>query len=201
MNKKSRQLLLIFAVVVFIIPGAFGAQNVVVLIPDGCDQSVLTAARWYKQYVLKDDEPLALDKMGVTGMVKTFMANSVITGSAAAATAFATGEKTTARFLGVGPDPDLYPNLTGFSSTIAPYAPIQSVLEAAKLRGKAVGLIATSRITHATPAAYACHIQDRGMDNEIMEHLVYQDLDVVFAGENGTCCPRKRAENAPMTKT
>jgi alkaline phosphatase len=182
MENRAKQLVIIFFAVILIAPSVFAAQNVIVLVPDGCDQSVVTAARWYKQHVLNDEQPLALDEMGVTGMVKTHMANSVITGSAAAATAFATGEKTTVRFLGVGPDPVLYPNLSGFNSTIAPYAPIQSVLEAAKLKGKAVGLVSTSRITHATPAAYASHIQDRGMDNEIMEHLVYQDLDVVFGG-------------------
>jgi alkaline phosphatase len=159
-----------------------GIRNVIVMIPDGCDQSVLTAARWYKKYVQGDDEPLALDKMGVTGMVKTYMANSVVTGSAAAGTAFATGHKTTVRFLSVGPDPGKASNLTGFGSSISPYAPIMTVLEGAKTRGKAAGLIATSRITHATPAAYGSHIDDRGKDNDIMEHLVYQDIDVVFGG-------------------
>jgi alkaline phosphatase len=55
-------------------------------------------------------------------------------------------------------------------------------LEAAKKAGKATGLVATSRITRATPAAYACHIDDRGKDNEIMEHMVYNEVDVVFGG-------------------
>ena len=112
--------------------------------------------------------------------MKIHMANSVITGSAAAATAFATGHKTTVRFLGIGPRPDDL--LTDLEPTAAPYAPIASVLEAAKLAGKSTGLVATSRITHATPAAYASHIQDRGWDNDIMEHMVYNNLDVVFGG-------------------
>ena len=77
-------------------------RNVIVMVPDGCSQSIQTLARWYKKRVLKDDEPLTLDGM-VSGMVKTHMANSVITGSAAAATAFATGYKTTVRFLAVAP--------------------------------------------------------------------------------------------------
>jgi alkaline phosphatase len=162
--------------------GKSRCTNIIVMIPDGCSQSVQTAARWYKRHVLGDPAPLALDTMGTTGMVKTHMANSVITGSAAAATAFATGYKTTARFVSVGPDPDKLPNLTGFASPIAPYAPIQTVLEGAKARGKATGLVATSRITHATPAAFGAHIHDRGLDNEIMEHLVYQEIDVVFGG-------------------
>jgi alkaline phosphatase len=115
-----------------------------------------------------------------SGAVKTHIANSVIPGSAAAATAFATGHKTTVRFIGVGPrTEDL---LTGLEPTAAPYAPVASIVEAAKLAGKAVGIVATSRVTHATPAAFAAHIHDRGLDNEIMEHMVYDNVDVVFGG-------------------
>jgi alkaline phosphatase len=154
-----------------------GIKNVIVMIPDGCDETVQTAARWYK------GEDLQVDKM-VGGAVKTHMANSIITGSGAAGTAFATGHKTTVRFIGVGPreDEEEYKNLTGFVPTAEPYAPVASILEAAKLAGKATGLVATSRVTHATPAAFASHIHDRGLDNEIMEHLVYNNVDVVFGG-------------------
>ncbi len=155
-----------------------GIKNVIVMVPDGCDQSIQTLARWY---LAEEGEELQLDSM-MTGMVSTHMANSVITGSAAAATAFATGEKTTARFLGVGPRTEDLLSIYDAEDMAEPYAPIASVLEGAKLEGKATGLVATSRITHATPAAYAAHIHDRGMDNEIMEHMVYQDIDVVFGG-------------------
>lgn len=149
------------------------SKNVIVLIPDGCDESVQTLARWYK------GEALQVDSMQ-GGSVKIHMANSVITGSAAAATAFATGHKTTVRFLGVGPrTSDLLPSVV---PTAAPYAPVASVLEAAKLDGKATGLVATSRISHATPAGFSCHIEDRGWDNDIIEHQVYNNIDVVFGG-------------------
>lgn len=148
-------------------------KNVIVMIPDGCDETVQTVARWYK------GGDLQLDTMQGGG-VKVHMANSVIPGSAAAATAFATGHKTTVRFLGVGPRTDDL--LTGFDPTAEPYAPVASILEAAKRKGMATGIVATSRVTHATPAAFACHIEDRGLDNEIMEHMVYDNVDVVFGG-------------------
>jgi len=159
-------------------PGPFrksfhGAKNVIVLIPDGCNEAVQTATRWYK------GSELNLDRMH-TGDVKVHMANSIIPGSAAASTAMATGHKTTVRFLGVGPRTDDL--LTDFVPTADPYAPVASILEAAKLTGRATGLVATSRITHATPAGFACHIHDRGLDNEIMEHMVYNNIDVVFGG-------------------
>jgi alkaline phosphatase len=156
-------------------------KNVIVLIPDGCDPTVQTVARWIK------GADLQVDKMKL-GAVKVHMANSIIPGSAAASTAFATGHKTTVRFLGVGPSEQCdgedcaTPHLAGFEPTAEPFAPVASILEAAQRDGKATGLVATSRITHATPAGFGCHIHDRGLDNEIMEHLVYNDIDVVFGG-------------------
>jgi alkaline phosphatase len=152
-----------------------GFKNVIVLIPDGCDETIQTAARWYK------GELLQVDKMP-SAAVTSHMANSVITGSAAAATAFASGEKTTVRFLGIGPRREDLLTIYDPNKMAPPYAPIATVLEAAKRKGMATGIAATSRVTHATPAAYACHIQDRGWDNDIMEHMVYNNVDVVMGG-------------------
>jgi alkaline phosphatase len=152
-------------------------KNVIVMVPDGCSQSIVTAARWY------NGEPLNLDSIQ-TGVVSTYMADSIITDSASAATAFATGHKTSNGFISVGPRTDTL--LTGARSPLTPiadaYEPLATVLEGAKLEGKATGLVATSRITHATPAAYAAHIESRNLENDIMEHMVYQDLDVVLGG-------------------
>ena len=69
-----------------------------------------------------------------------------------------------------------------FEATADPYVPVASVLEGAKLKGMATGLVATSSITHATPAGFAVHLHNRGLDFDIMEQLVYQDIDVVFGG-------------------
>jgi len=159
-------------------------RNVIVMVPDGSSQSIQTLARWYKGGALN------LDGLN-SGTAKTFMADSIITGSAAAATAFATGHKTSARFLGIGPRTDDL--LTGFKPTAAPYEPVASVLEAAKLQGKAVGLVAVSRISHATPAAFGSHVRDRDLEEQIMEQLVYQDLDVAFGGGAGYLIPRHSA--------
>ncbi len=182
------------------------AKNIIIMIPDGCDETVQTLARWYKGYNAETGEMdmnarLQVDSMQGGGIMQ-HMANSVITGSAAAATAFACGHKTTVRFLGVGPrierkviddngtpdDPSddqvyfEYDLLTGYEPTCKPYAPIASILEAAQLAGKATGIAVTCRVTHATPAAFACHIEDRGWDNDIIEHMVYNNIDVVFGG-------------------
>lgn len=72
-------------------------KNVIVLVPDGCSQSVETLARWYS------GKPLELDNM-MAGTVSTYSSDSVITDSSSAATAFATGYKITNGFISVGPN-------------------------------------------------------------------------------------------------
>ena len=160
-------------------------KNVIVLIPDGCSQNIQTLARWYK------GEKLTLDDLNV-GVVKQEMANSVITGSAAAATAFATGYKTTVRFLSVGPREDdvLSTYKWPFPPESFSYRPLATVLEGAKLKGMATGLISTSRFTHATPAAWACHSMDRGNEHtDIAEQMVYNEVDLIFGGGERNLVP------------
>jgi alkaline phosphatase len=172
-------------------PDCGHVRNIIVMIPDGCDAGIQTLTRWFAKYT--DDYDLMLDEM-LSGGMKTWMANSVTTGSAAAASAFSGGHKTTVRFLGMGPRRgDLLDNVT---PTVDPYVPFATVLEANKLLGKSVGLVATSRISHATPAAYAAHVQNRNWDNDIMEQLVYQDLDIVFGGGERHLLPGPPCGNA-----
>lgn len=162
-------------------------KNVIVLIPDGCSQSIQTLARWYK------GEKLNVDDIQV-GVVKHEMANSVITGSAAAATAFSSGYKTTARFLGIGPREDdvLSTYVWPEDPSTFSYKPLATVLEGAKLKGLSTGLISTSRFTHATPAAWACHSNDRGNEHtDISEHMVYNEVDLLFGGGERNLVPKE----------
>ena len=73
------------------------AKNVILLMTDGTSSTHLTLARWYK------GAPLALDDILVGGL-RTYSAESIITDSAPAATAFATGHKTNTKFLGILPE-------------------------------------------------------------------------------------------------
>ncbi len=173
---------------------ATDVKNVIVLIPDGMSQSVQTLGRWYR------GAPLALDEMGA-GTMAAWMVNSITTDSAPAATAMATGYKTSDKHIGVGPIPDgalttyrLPDGIPGATDAekwnwIA-YRPLATVLEGAKQQGRSVGLVATSRVTHATPAGYAAHVENRSQENDIAEQLVYQNLDVVFGGGWDRLLPR-----------
>ena len=150
------------------------ARNVIVLIADGCSSEQHTFARWFK------GAPLSYDPYQV-GAIKTYIADSVIADSAPAASAFATGVRTNDKFISVAPNQNTL-------SVVPPppeeiwYKPMATVLEGARLLKKSTGIVATSRVTHATPAAYIAHAPSRGDEDDIMEQAVHQGIDVVFGG-------------------
>ena len=150
------------------------AKNVILLMTDGTSSAHLTLARWYK------GAPLALDDILVGGL-RTYSAESLITDSAPAATAFATGHKTNTKFLGILPEKTTMPGVPA----IAPadqFKPTATVLEGARLMGKSVGLVATSQIQHASPAAFSAHTPFRDRYPLIAQQQVSGNIDVVFGG-------------------
>lgn len=158
------------------------AKNVIVLMMDGTGSTHTTLARWYKE------APLALDEM-VAGAVRTYGAETFITDSAPAATAFATGYKTSDKFIGVLPDGVTMPGVPKPSDD-RKTKPVATVLEGAKLAGKSVGLVATSNIQHASPAGYSAHWPERSNYNEIGEQQVYGNIDVVFGAGSKYLIPK-----------
>ncbi|MBI4765788.1 MAG: alkaline phosphatase [Deltaproteobacteria bacterium] len=149
-------------------------KNVIVLMMDGAGSTHTTITRWYM------GKPMALDKMFLTGF-RTYGADSLIIDSAPAATGFATGYKTNDKYVGIYPSLATIPGVPPIREDWK-YKPLATVLEAAKVAGKSVGLIATSNIQHASPAGYSAHVEARSDYNEIAEQQVYLDIDVVFGG-------------------
>lgn len=126
-------------------------NNVIFLIGDGMGTSYTSAYRYMK------DEPTTPVKEKTafdTYLVGTQMTypedeHQNITDSASAATAMSAGVKTYNAAIAVDND----------------FTDVKTVLEAAKEKGKSTGLVATSEITHATPAAYGAHdISRKNMD-------------------------------------
>jgi alkaline phosphatase len=149
-------------------------KNVIVLVSDGMGSAHTTITRWYK------GAPLALDQMDL-GAVRTYSADSLVTDSAPAATAFATGHKSSGKLLGVLPNEVTIPGVLAPPEDLK-YKPVATILDAAKLYGKSVGLVATSNVQHATPAAYSSHWHDRWDYQEIAKQQVYLGMDVVLGG-------------------
>ncbi|MEY8200337.1 MAG: alkaline phosphatase [Colwellia sp.] len=68
---------------------------------------------------------------------------------------------------------------------------VQTILEKAKAHGKATGLVSDTRITHATPAAFAAHQAHRSFENEIAEELIESgSVDVLLSGGARHFLPR-----------
>lgn len=169
-------------------------KNVIIMVPDGTGVTHTTLARWYQGGV-----PLALDEMAA-GLVRCYSAESAITDSAPAATAMATGYKSNSKYLGVLPSKVTMPGVPPLAEGDQ-FRPVATVLEGAKLIGKSTGLVATSNIQHATPAAFTAHTPNRNDYEAIGEQQVYQGIDVVLSAGSKYLLPhsmggtRKDGEN------
>ena len=155
-------------------------ENVVVLIADGMGAAYWTAAKWR-------GDSLSVREMEAAGLTDTRSSDSWITDSAAGATAFATGRRTYNGAIAVGPEcrNRMEKDSAAVMENPASCAPLRTVLEKARAGGKATGLVATSSVTHATPAAFATHVPDRDMEEEIAEQLAGQRLQVMMGGGRG----------------
>lgn len=129
-------------------------KNIIFMVPDGCSPSAMNLARQYKIHRdgLSNDTNLNIDPF-IIGTVETSSYSSLITDSAAAGTAFATGIKTYNGAIGVDPEEK----------------PKGTIMEALKQMGYTTGLVVTTKITDATPAVFAAHVNSRSLENEIAE--------------------------------
>ncbi|WP_315121584.1 alkaline phosphatase [uncultured Clostridium sp.] len=168
-------------------------KNVILLIPDGTGITHTTLARWYK-----GGAPLAMDEIAC-GLIRTYSSDAVIADSAPAGTAMATGFKSHTGFIGVLPDVADMPLLNPIPKG-EERRPVATVLESAKLKGKATGLVATSEFPHATPASFASHYPKRSDYNTLSEQMVYNNVDVVLAGGYSELTPEKRSDKEDLIK-
>ncbi|MGM0875100.1 MAG: alkaline phosphatase [Bacillota bacterium] len=159
-------------------------KNVIFLIGDGMGPSTITAHRYMKDdSSTKEMELLEFDNY-LVGMQTTYPDDPAqnITDSASAATAMASGIKT-------------YNNAIGMDADQNPY---ETVLERAKEYGKATGLVASSEVTHATPASYGAHENSRkNMDaiaNDYFDELINGNhkVDVILGGGSNNFTPEGR---------
>lgn len=149
------------------------AKNVILFIADGQSIDVSTYARWYN-----GGKALPRDEI-ISGAVRTHNSTTPIADSAPAATAMASGYKSYPGFVGVLPDTATLP---GAEMPYEKRHPIATIIEAARLNGISTGIIATSEIMHATPAAFTSHDVSRKDYDDLCEQQVYQGIDVILGG-------------------
>ena len=138
----------------------FRPKNIVLLIGDGMGLTQISAGLY------ANNNRLNIERFPVIGLHKAYSANDLITDSAAGATAFACGKKTYNGAIGVNTDT----------------LPIPNILEQAELHGMATGLIATSTIVHATPAAFIAHNKLRQNYEDIATDFLKTDIDYFVGG-------------------
>ncbi len=148
------------------------AKYVFLLIGDGMGIPQRTAA---EQYI---GETLVMNTLPAQGITSTHAADRFITGSAASATAMASGLKTNIGVVGM--DPQL--------------KSVKTLAEMAKEKGMKVGIVSSVSIDHATPAAFYAHVPKRGQYYDIDVALASSDFD--YFGGGGLKDPANNRDNS-----
>jgi alkaline phosphatase len=134
--------------------------NIILLIGDGMGLTQISAAMY------SNNNRLALAKFPVIGFHKSHAANELITDSAAGGTAIACGIKTNNGNIGTDEN--------GLATV--------SILEELDSINFSTGMIVTSTIVHATPAAFAAHQARREMYEEIALDYLDAKVDLLIGG-------------------
>ena len=136
------------------------AKNVILMIGDGMGICQITAAMYM------NNNHLEIERFQNIGLHQSHGSDSLVTDSAAGATAFACGVKTYRGAVGVDANKN----------------PVESILEKAEKKGKATGLIATSEIVHATPASFIAHVEKRYYYEDIARAFLDTEVDFFVGG-------------------
>lgn len=157
-------------------------KNVIFCIGDGMGFEAVKAAGYY---AYGETGTLSFEAFPHHAEMATYAADSPMTDSAAAATAMATGHKVnngviSMEFPGSG-------------------APLKTLLEISKAQGRWTGLVSTTYITHATPAAFAAHNPQRNNLADIAHDYLHLTRPNVLLGGGGNGLTEKDAEAAGYT--
>jgi alkaline phosphatase len=134
------------------------AKNVILFIGDGMGISTITAARIYeaqKRGETGEENVLSFERFPNLALVKTYNTNAQVPDSAGTATAMHSGKKTRIGVLGIGPEAEKGVCMDALAH------PLPLLGEEVKQRGLALGIVTTTRLTHATPASVITRSADR----------------------------------------
>jgi alkaline phosphatase len=148
---------------------AGAAKNIIFLVSDGMSAGTLTMADHFRRrHEGRASNWIQLYEEGRVrhGLMDMAAANSSVTGSAAAASAWASGHRVVNEAVNMSADGEAY----------------RTILEIARDAGKATGLVTTTRITHATPAGFGINMPERWMEDEIAAQYRERGYDVLLGG-------------------
>lgn len=145
-------------------------QRIIIMVGDGMGPEQVAAGRVHSGGVLRMDELAAHTRLATDSWSTFNIKGTPPTDSAAAASAFASGQLVRNGHLGLSPDGE----------------ELTSVLDLAQQRGYATGLVTTSYLYDATPMAFAVHVDSRSLYDDIIVQLIERPLvDVVLGGAGG----------------
>jgi alkaline phosphatase len=135
-------------------------KNIILMIGDGMGLGQITAGMYMNNNCLE------LERCTNIGIHKSYSADDLITDSAAGATAFASGIKTKNGYLGL----DTFGRYVG------------TIMDKATSKDMATGLVVTSTIVHATPAAFYAHQKDRDNYEDIAKDMLKSNSNLLIGG-------------------
>ncbi len=136
------------------------AWNIILMIGDGMGIAQIYAG------MTANHGHLNIERLPYTGLIKTFSATKYITDSGSGSTAIATGKKTYDRAIGLSVDT----------------VPLRTIVDIAQENGLSTGMIATSSIVDATPAAFVAHQKHRDMKQNIATDFIHSGIDIFIGG-------------------
>ncbi|MEZ0348521.1 MAG: alkaline phosphatase [Thermus sp.] len=158
-------------------------RNLIVFVYDGFSWEDYAIAQAYARR--RQGRVLALERLLVrypNGLVNTYSLTSYVTESSAAANAMSCGVKTVNGGLAIHVDG----------------TPLKPFFAAAKEAGKAVGLVTTTTVTHATPAGFAVSNPDRNAEERIAEQYLDFGAEVYLGGGDRFFNPEKRQDKKDL---
>ena len=141
------------------------SRSVVLVIPDGMGVPIVSAFDYYKSEY-KNQGYSSFSEFDGSFLVRTRSLDYVVTDSAAAATAFATGQRVPNYQVGILKDNKRVP----------------TIMDISKNKGKSTGIVVQCSLTHATPAAFYSYSISRQDDNLIAQQLLYSNIDLAIGG-------------------
>lgn len=140
------------------------ARNLVLFVGDGMGMTTVAAARileGQRQGAPGEEHRLAFEDFPYTAFARTYNTDRQTPDSAGTMTAMVSGVKTRMGVLGVGPAAARGDCATGSADALV------SLLEIAQHAGLSTGIVTTTRITHATPAATYARSPERNWEHDL----------------------------------
>ncbi len=181
------------------------AKNIILFIGDGMGVTTVTAARildGQRRGQPGEENLLSFEQLPYTALIKTYNTDAQVADSAGTMTAIVTGVKTRVGVL------SLAENASRGDPNSVKGNEVNTIVELAERAGLSTGIVTTTRVTHATPAACYAHSADRDWEDDsdlpasareigvrdiarqLLEFPFGDGIDVVLGGGRANFLPR-----------